>query len=234
MTRIVLCEGFHDRAFLAGLFQEHLGLTEHRWSPTGTPLNQGQFGYKTPSGEIVIVKPCHGKEKILPAARTVADRLPTDPVELLVLCSDDDQTTSVTDCQTRSAARNQALRAEISQLQADNPTATFKLDVESITWACSSTLSHIPQSQCLERLVACALSTAYATRGTSVANWLAGRPEQPADGEAKANMWAHMAGWFSAHGCDTFLRMLWSDPQVAPVLKQLLAHDWAVIERIAS
>jgi hypothetical protein len=233
-TRVILCEGYHDRAFLAGLFEDHLGLEQLRVDLNGRSITQGQFGYRSRTGSLIIVVPCGGVSKIFPAARSRLSTLPTEPLEMVVLCNDDDRCLTRSECQARATDRRQQLQQHIEQLQEDNRSAPFTVAIESLTWACDSKVAYIPSSQCLERLVVGALAETYATRGQSASDWLASRPERPSEGEPKAHMWTHMAGWFAGHGCDSFLRQLWSDPQLATAFRRLLDLDWPVIERLVA
>ena len=141
---------------------------------------------------------------------------------------------SAADCLARSADRRRLLEGYQESLRHKNVGGEFAVSIESLTWACESALAYVPAFQCLERLVVCALGETYASRGSSVSEWLSLRPEKPMEAESKAHMWAHMAGWFAAYGCDTFLRKVWSVAPVAMALQRLLAQDWSVIERLCA
>lgn len=153
MTRVVYCEGFHDRAFLAGLLENYLGLAPQLKDKSGRPIAQGRFGYMSPTGELIMIIPCKGKEKIVPAAKARLDSLPTEPLDMIVLCSDDDLSASLADCRSRSADRQRSLEQHRDGLRQKNPDGNFTVAIESLTWACDSPLAHAPESQCLERLV---------------------------------------------------------------------------------
>ena len=75
---IVLCEGYHDRAFWAG-WLTHLGCSDEGSRPgtNGYPLRDpwnavvrggGQFAYRSRSGAFIRVRPCGGRNKVLPEA----------------------------------------------------------------------------------------------------------------------------------------------------------------------
>jgi hypothetical protein len=75
---VILCEGFHDRAFWDGWLTS-LGCNSDGYKP-GTPgfpapdpwgaeVRGGQFAYRSMSASFVRVRPCNGRSKILQGAR---------------------------------------------------------------------------------------------------------------------------------------------------------------------
>lgn len=76
---VILCEGFHDRAFWKGWLL-YLGCLDlgslaattttppQILDPWNDPVTKGQFAFKSKSGHFLRVRPCGGKEKILPLA----------------------------------------------------------------------------------------------------------------------------------------------------------------------
>src|SRR5437667_12105602 len=75
---VVLCEGFHDRAFWDGWLTS-LGCNSAGFKPGtpgypaldpwGDPVRSGQFAYRSMSGSFVRVRPCNGKSNVLHEAR---------------------------------------------------------------------------------------------------------------------------------------------------------------------
>jgi hypothetical protein len=75
---VILCEGFHDRAFWDGwlLF---LGCDSAGFKPGtpgfpaldpwGDPVRRGQYAYRSKSGSFVRLRPCNGKSNVLQEAR---------------------------------------------------------------------------------------------------------------------------------------------------------------------
>src|SRR5262245_28233626 len=71
---VILCEGFHDRAFWDG-WLTFLGCKSDGFKP-GTPgdpasdpwgdkVRGGQFAYHSKSGSFVRLRPCNGKHQVL-------------------------------------------------------------------------------------------------------------------------------------------------------------------------
>jgi hypothetical protein len=98
---VILCEGFHDRAFWAGWLR-HLGCTDpglptagrttrtQLLDPWNTPVTGGQYAYHSKSGQFIRVRPCHGIGNILPAARVRLGQRPSKRLLQLVINIDPD------------------------------------------------------------------------------------------------------------------------------------------------
>src|SRR5947199_7771732 len=76
---VIVCEGYHDRAFWAG-WLTRLGCTDPGLKPGsstrkpiidpwGDEVRGGQFAYHSQSGAFLRVVPAHGRTKVLTAAR---------------------------------------------------------------------------------------------------------------------------------------------------------------------
>src|SRR2546427_9513354 len=74
---LVLCEGYHDRAFWAG-WLTYLGCTDEGFrpgtkgypapDPWGGKVSGGKYAYHSKTGAFLRVVPCGGKTAILPEA----------------------------------------------------------------------------------------------------------------------------------------------------------------------
>ena len=89
---VVLCEGYHDRAFWAGLLLSRCGCVKSTRDPFGeTVQGAGQYGFCTLSGQFARVVPAGGDaDRVLQAGRTRLGRRRSKPLRRLVLCIDDD------------------------------------------------------------------------------------------------------------------------------------------------
>lgn len=243
--RIILCEGFYDRAFWAG-WLEHLGCPEppHNkkvFDPRGRLVERGNFGYYSPTGGFIRIVPCHSYDNILPAARTRIKDRRLDEVSRLVLCVDPDLPADGT---TRATGlRPEDLLHQVRQVEpgADrNADGDIELDgaettISLVRWEVpDGKAPGVPGQQTLERLVCAALTAAYPARGPAVESWLAARPQAPSAG-AKEYAWSHMAGWYARCGCDAFYRTLWSDSTLVVELESRLRASgaWRIAEALA-
>src|SRR4051812_12224520 len=102
---VILCEGYHDRAFWAGWLL-YLGCSDPGIPPAGKsariqvldpwnkPVTGGQFAYRSKTGQFVRVVPCHGKTKLLAGMRDFLLQKVARPLARLVICVDPDTTST--------------------------------------------------------------------------------------------------------------------------------------------
>jgi hypothetical protein len=234
---VILCEGYHDRAFWAG-WLTHLGCSD-----PGTPLpgsarrrkildpwkdrvEGGQYAYLSKTGQFLRVIPCNGKSQILDTARDRLIQRTRKPVVRLVLNIDADTTAS--GVQTATGLRvqdvEQFVRTNIDPGATRNAAGQIKVDggntlVCLIRWEVpDAPAPALPDQQTLERLACATIVAAYPARATAVQNWLGARPLPPAV-DPKEHAWSYMAGWYAEHGCEAFYSNLWNDPNVVRELE---------------
>ncbi len=249
---VVLCEGYHDRAFWSGLLL-HLGCADPGMrpglkervpihDPWGKLVSRGQFAYRSVSGRFIRVIPCHGKDKVLPIARSILQRRTAEPVERLVVCLDSDQNADGSPASAKLVSR-EALEQAVKSLD-PSVVATqggdFSLDggktlISPFSW--EHNCAHgpgLPNQQTLERLVCGAVLAVYPERATVVERWLSSRPNGPTPG-AKEYGWSYMAGWYAESGCEAFFSSLWGDAGVAAAFQDQLRSSgaWRVVEFLA-
>ena len=227
---LIYCEGYHDRDFLSGLFEDALrfeSLRENRGHP-GLQQGKGVHGFLR--GELVVsVRPSEGKD----LARTFfAERLSTVASKRLaglVLCVDEDDASSDADARKRAHDR---IATVVDDADFDRATSTLRLTdgtevrLLPITWCCADPSSgSLPHRQNLERLIVSACCEAYPDRGAAVETWLASRPTPPIDpsAHAKSYSWSHMAGWFPSPGGNEFFRALWRDDAIRAALAKRMS-----------
>ena len=231
---VVLCEGFHDRAFWAG-WLEYLGCSARKsgqdvFDPAGKVVKgEGQFGFWTRSNNFIRVVPCGGRDFVLAAARFwLANRATGIRPSRLVLVVDPDAVAGASPGPT--GLRQEDLEREIRAIDASaraNADDEIELDggatkVMLVRWELADDDGPgVPAVQTLERLVCAAICAAYPGRGPAVKNWLDGRPLAPLAGP-KEHAWSHMAGWYADRGCQDFYKSLWQDDAVVRELRPRL------------
>ena len=256
---IVVCEGYHDRAFWAA-WLEHLGCTDPGkqkggsgrkdvLDPWGNKVVGGQFAFRSKSGRFVRVLPCNGRPNVLPAARIrlqkEANRLAQGASEshltLLVVNLDSDVSSS--DPSGKTGFRRQDLHTMLTSFD-PSPVETDDGDLELfdaqitvslVRWETENDSgTGLPDPQTLERLVCAALVAAYPERGPVVQDWLGSRPDGPPAGP-KEFAWSHMAGWYAENGCEAFYRRVWDDPNVVNELEPRLQNcgAWRIAQALA-
>ncbi len=246
----VLCEGYHDRAFWAGLLT-YAGCTDPGLNagpferskvtdPWGKPVKGGQFGFLNAKGQFIRVVPCQGKDQILGNARTRLKGRPTAPLRRLILNWDSDAPPSGQDA---SAFRSRLLNLgrEFDARTQDSESGEIILDsaeggtaLSLMIWkALDPPKTGLPKLNTLERLVCASLVAAYPARGGAVQRWLDARPDAP-DAGPKEFAWSYMAGWAAEQGSETFLRLLWEDAAVARELVKRMEEtgSWKVVQSL--
>lgn len=247
---VILCEGYHDRAFWAGWLTSKgcvdPGLKPGAWvrTPVLDPWNQrvsaGQFAYHSPGGRFLRVQPCNGKSNILRTARLRLANRANEAIDHLLINMDSDLPAG-SDTSTLNVQSIEQMVKQLDPNATRNDTASFLLDagateVAVVHWTADDVAAPgMPVQQTLERLVCSALLAAYPHRGPLVQNWLDSRPDAPPI-DPKEHAWSYMAGWYASQGCEAFYSLLWSDPTVAPELEKRLRSSgaWAIFERLVS
>lgn len=248
---VVLCEGYHDRAFWTGWLEhlacENLGRPQRRGGriqvldPWGGAVGGGEFAFKSKTGKFVRIVPCGGKDKVLPAAESrLKDREVKELVHLVVNVDSDVAVHERGSAPlTLSYQAVEALLQEFGNVDR-NEHDDFVLEagatlVSVLRWQASDpATAGLPSQQTLERLVCAAVVAAYPDRGAAVQSWLDSRPEGPEAGP-KEFVWSHMAGWYAEYACETFYRAVWNDTHVAGELETRLRESgaWRVAEALA-
>lgn len=227
---VVVCEGYHDRAFWQGWLL-HLGCADpgdlgkgqraEVQDPAGDKVRGGQFAF-TSGGRFIRVVPAGGVGNLW---RTAEFQLRNKKLftRRLVVNLDDDQTANevVAERQPPPAVAGMA--------------ATAGTSIVSMIWSAPDppgTLG-VPEQQTLERLVCAAVAAAYPARAEAVQRWIDSRPE-PAGPRHKASSWSYMAGWHAKQGCEAFLRLLWENARVRSELRSRLEaiNAWSIAQSL--
>jgi len=252
---VILCEGFHDRAFWDGLLR-HLGCVVPQdpnkpvsqkiiLDPWGSRVTGGRFGYHSKSREFVRLIPCGGETFLADAMRTRLAERTTKTLRRLVVTYDAD-----TDPRTDpSAAQGIASRqsAVLNLLKQLDPGVTTNTDGDflldggntvvsvAVWWAPDTHGPGLPAKHTLERMVCSALAAAFPGRAQAVEQWLQSRPAGPRNGDPKEYAWSNMAGWYASQGCEAFYSGLWNEPQVATELQSRLTAigAWRIAQELS-
>jgi len=231
MTREVhvLCEGFHDRDFLAGWFETVAGWTD----PTngGTrPLalfaeekvNKGAYLF-TKQDCVICLGPMQGRPRLRNRLREWLEEIRTlesPKYAGIIVVAGGDHLPSETADPVESLVRQ-----ELGQ--AGSPPAgplpwkhlSVDIDVVSMRTGPVRDIPGLPQRETLERIVATAFARAYPKRFVAMMNWLGSRPDLVGSTPKTVN-WSIMAGWFAEGGCTDFLRRaVWADAAMCAQLQ---------------
>jgi hypothetical protein len=238
---VILCEGYHDRAFWLGWLKQ-LGVTDlgkGSRHPNRSVMTPGSFALS--KGDTFLqLCPCGGEEGVL-AALTLKLRsreTAEPPIRAIVVNLDDDRPAGAGQSDAKERRIEQRIQDAGPPLRRQSSgiwQLADSLQVAPVIWRAGAApfTPHLPEKQSLERLVCASLAAAYPARAESVSSWLRSRPDPVEQAEHKAHAWAYMAGWQAGYGCDRFFEELWQDPPVCSALQRQLriSGDWA---RIAS
>lgn len=247
---VILCEGYHDRAFWAG-WLTHLGCSDPGERPDGTGRGRvydpwkvlvkgGEYAYRSTSGRFLRVVPCGGKNNVPRMAASRLNDHRDKALDHLVLNIDSDRMAHDSTTSQGQPWNRSALAAWLRPLGTveENENGDLVLDgttiVSAVCWEAGDPPSAgLPPQQCLERLVCAALVAAYPPRGPAVSDWLDSRPDAPVAGP-KEFAWSHMAGWYAEYGSETFFRKLWLDDRAVAELRPRLTAcgAWRVAEAL--
>ena len=244
--RVVLCEGYLDRAFWAG-WLESLGCTVPGkpgaiYDGSGRKVSNGQYLFHSRSGKHIRVVPCGGKPHVRKAARLRIGRRMMEP-RLRHLVVNVDPDTAADAQQPATGLRLDDVLALVREFDPEakrTKEGDVVLDggqrlISLVRWEASDPPNFgIPTQQVLERLVCAALVAAYPDRGPAVQRWLDARPDGPQAGPKEFG-WSFMAGWYAEFGCEGFYRQLWRSERVVAELRSRLTQcgTWRVAEALA-
>jgi hypothetical protein len=251
---IIVCEGYHDRAFWAGW------LLQAQWQgpevagqsvkdPWDRTVGQGQFGYWR-QGRFLRVVPAGGKDKVLSEAARLLTGARTYEVRAMVLNADPDFAAGQEGRSNPLPAEAVRRRLRDAGLAVDQgngypvmvtPPVATGLPIHRVLWQCDDgPADGLPAAQTLERLVCAAILAAYPPRGSSVQAFLGNRPGAPALTDPayahhhKDAAMTHMAGWYAPHGSFDFYREVWRDSRIAAQLEARLRASgaWDIVAEL--
>jgi hypothetical protein len=94
---IVVCEGFHDRAFWKGMLLNALGCTDPSekekrdvYDLKGDKITKGRFGFHDNQKRLVVLVPAHGEKNVQNTTLEFLRGRDEKPLRRLVLNVDDD------------------------------------------------------------------------------------------------------------------------------------------------
>ncbi len=249
----ILCEGYHDRAFWAGLLI-HAGCVDPGIMPGGRRIQvKDAFGdfvkapaflFKSNSGRFIRLVPASGKDNIPKLVRIRLEQSIVKPLSRLIVSIDSDQLAGLLVTVGTPFSRQNLIDIArdfdphmILRTDGDLEISAGRTIVSLVSWQSSDApLIGLPSQQTLERLICAALIAVYPNRAPAVQNWLDSRPDAPRAGP-KEFAWSYLAGWNASVGSyEGFCSMVWKDPKVAVQLRQRLkaAGIWEIAESLAS
>lgn len=243
---IILCEGYHDRAFWKG-FLKHFGCADDRTRSTGQTGKGEHFYLAADRKRKVTVKPCDGIDKIPKALAAYLTGIATRPLEGIIISVDDDrqagalnQSASLT---LQSLKDSLAAKLKLGQVEVQSDLLLFKIDggesvnIQLMHWASTEadTFS-LPRQQTLERLVCAALNKAYPNRSEPVVHFLNSRGDNAPVAGPKEFAYSHVAGWYAEKGIEECYQSLWRDDLIRKNLIAELqtAGVWEIMNRLAN
>jgi|GEM_PF-1921183 len=253
---VLLCEGYHDRSFLAGALIDRLGWTDPG-DKGGRPRIQVQdlwgnvargdfsFVYWETSAQLRL-RLCYGDSNVRFALETALEGRTTKHFDRLVVNYDGDVGGHGADFEDRVVQSiDGVVRRLCSSVSSVSPGHWLidegQREVRALIWhAPDERRLGVPPQQCLERLICASAGVVWPERLESIGNWLGSRPDptykissNPTPGTiAKSHNWALMAGWFAEHGCDDFFREVWKHGPLGDELQVRLVASgaWPVLE----
>lgn len=249
----LLCEGYQDRAFWAGLLL-HLGCSDPGSrpggkratfaDPWGLAVRGGEYAYYSRSGHFIRVVPAMGKDQIAPLTKNRLKQRTQKTIRRLVINVDSDHNADGTPSLASPLTRGtlETLVRSFDPTAVVNADGDLEMDsaatkVSLVPWESPDPVSPgIPNQHTMERLICAAIMSAYPPRGPAVQTWLDSRPEAPVAGP-KEYAWSYLAGWHADTGSyDGFCTRLWKDPQIVAQLEPRLkaCGAWRVAESLAS
>lgn len=256
---MILCEGYHDRAFLAGACVTRLGWREPPLDEKGNRVSMrdawgtvsgGDFGFEHGVSKAQLrIRPVHGHMKMNAAIERVLKV--GKPFNRIVVCYDGDKGGAGADFLDNIHRSIEGVLTKLGRNSKTIGAGHWRIDdttteVRALVWHCNDTpCNELPDQQCLERVICASVRAVWPARTGSLTQWLRDRPEPTtcfsgsSDSPstiAKSHAWAVMAGWFAEHGCDDFHRILWHHDELNQALRQRLEQsgNWAVLEACAS
>jgi hypothetical protein len=225
---VVVCEGFHDRAFLKG-WLESCGYRSPEQHQLRTFVDRrgkaagGQWIlFKDPTvGPFVRLIPCSGDSGVWENAKNLwATRSPNHPIDRLVVCVDSDSDIFEDDVTAQDRQAFEQHFGQVGLVQPDGARADL------LCWHAPGATSApgLPTKHTLELLVCEAMRRAHPERATTVATFMDSPPpaSEPSSGTVKEHVWAYMAKWYGHCGCDEFYQRVWREPELQRELSALL------------
>jgi hypothetical protein len=234
---LVVVEGFADRAFLQGLFEQRAGAKRY---PVGAPApwgNDGKGGWYSfwmHERPVLVVPPRNndGGLKHLESAWAVVASKPSR----VVVVVDSDQSNDESPIHGRRRVATVIRRVGGSLDEHSGTGQIGDAVVEAVVWrgGPGEPRPGVPAKHTLERLIAESFADVWPDRASDVGRWLATAPT-PDDVTHKHVASAILAKWFAEDGpSDAFYRKVWFEPALAGRLEARLREqgEWDRFTRL--
>ncbi len=221
---IIVCEGYHDRAFLRGWLVHGLSCESLERQPYGPhdnrPLTgQGQYGFRSKSGRWLRIVPAKGDTLVSDIANTFVGQLLGNPDANVVLAWDADDKDREAQFHSWAKSAGAIETPPFYELRDDGGLIRLAL----LVFRADEDADDLPVEQTLERLACAAVRDAYPERSRAVFDWLRTRPMPPlGEKRHKSHAASHMAGWYSDAGYEGFFDRIWEDTDVRAALERRL------------
>ena len=239
VTRQILCEGYHDRAFWYGLLEQHGCKFAKEHSLPGHQKSPGEYVGQTPDGGMVSIVPVDGVPNLLPAVETRLLQRKVRPIQHLIVNRDADteagEVGGMQPARLLQLAEQHKITVQLDE-HGDVIVEDAAMKLSLVRWESEGeTPEAVPSQQTLERIVCMAIYRAYPERSAEVSAWLRSRTKPPSY-DLKEVAWSYMAGWFADSGCDDFYRSLWREKRISVELERILRLNgtWRVVESLTN
>ncbi len=261
MHRLILCEGYDDRSFLAGFLQHHCQCTEPAAAKrTRSKYGNGAYVFFTAGGSHEIhVLPCGSVSQVLQSFKNNVQAAASGvhpEIDCLTLFTDHDTLPDRQESGDANSAppliKPQSIkglldRAEIQYQESANGDIPQWQIEKADKSKCVVALLHVrthdanlrlglPSKQTLERLVCHAIAKAHPDRAKTVGDWLASRQDKSTHTdrqESKEHAYSYLAGWYASDGCDYFFRHIWEQVETKKHLIQEM-RDTGILQALES
>lgn len=240
---IVICEGYHDRAFWKGMLLHGLGCTDpsdagkrNVYDPWDEMVTRGRFGFLDDQKRLIVVVPSHGDTKVGRTAEEFLQKRQDKPLRRLVLNVDDDAAVgAASNAPSRRATFIDLIKKHepnLKELQNGDIELRDGCIVSIVVWSSMGAPQQdgVPSHENLERLVCSALAAVDPARAGHVSSFLASAGHTAARAEAKAHAWSYMAHRWPEDGCERFFEHLWAGEEIRGQLIPLLGDGWRVAQ----
>ncbi|MGC9259712.1 MAG: hypothetical protein ACP5I8_06475 [Phycisphaerae bacterium] len=248
MHRLILCEGYDDRSFLAGFLQHHCRCTEPAIADRRpSKYGKGAYIFSAAGGSHEIhVLPCQSVGQVWRSFKSNIGAIASGvhpEIDFLTIFTDHD---TVPDGQESVVASNSPPFIKPGSIKELLDGAKIKYreggsqdipdwQIDKVDKSqCAVALLHVrthdlasrpglPSKQTLERLVCHAIAKAHPDRSNTVTDWLASRQNPPTRTdrqESKEHAYSYLAGWYASDGCDYFFRHIWEQADIREYLIQ--------------
>jgi hypothetical protein len=235
IERLVLLEGYHDRAFVQGLLEKCFECVEARDARPELKLKgKGVYKLQTLSGALISYVPV-GSDDFSSTQQDIVPEVARRGLDTLITIHDADlEATSPFELGAQELSDK--IAGHQSTLDQTFVGGIEKSRCRALLWSSPEGASDLlPPKQTLERLVCGAIHAAYPERLRDVRGFLDSRSAPLPQNQGKEEAMSLMAGWNANAGSDSFYRLIWNDDKICSALVKHLTTQglWPHFEALA-